>query len=282
MFKSSGDKRSAQQKNNDPSVLAAFITSKATITASKATITAAIIGALALLAVNIFPVVFAHQPTNAPQSNPISGSVPAGLIVNENNGQIANEHITNNYYGGSEQDVLSLPLIPDNAPTPENACDRHEVRGQADFIILLGDSAVKVGSFPHTVFTLHNEPLLVIDKDGDGSLMLKVLRIYNEQDKRVVQVTNEGHGNKPFIARDPYIRTERNDPHSLAVYDERDTRILQLRFLNPSTLSIQGRFYNHGGVFEIDENQIMIHSANSRISLGSGCSSSTGEADIGF
>jgi hypothetical protein len=132
-----------------------------------------------------------------------------------------------------EQQEFSGLLSPADDPTPDNAC--RNIRKSADaMLILLGNSASLNPWFPHSVITAKGEDILTLNKK-DNEIAVSV-KIFGRDGRIVAEIRD----NEFSINPNNYFRKERPDKSTLIVYDQEDRKVLDVRFLNPSTVRFLG------------------------------------------
>lgn len=132
-----------------------------------------------------------------------------------------------------EQGQLSGFLTPSDEPTPPNPCDGNSPDGS--MVLLLGNSASVETKPVSTIIRIGDDRMLIMEKI-EGRIAISA-RLFS-QDGRIVA---ELKRNQFFINPSNYFRKEiSSDGHSLAVYDQNDFEVLNVRFLNPTTISFLG------------------------------------------
>jgi hypothetical protein len=135
--------------------------------------------------------------------------------------------------GPVEETATHGLLIPANDPDPPNPCPQIPPNALKLF---LGSSAAWTTSGRMTVLQIAEEPIISIRQIG--SELAVSAKVYSDDGRIVAElVDNEFHVNP-----NNYFRTERKDRHSLLVYDQRSQLVLNVRFLNPSTVRVTGIF----------------------------------------
>jgi hypothetical protein len=115
---------------------------------------------------------------------------------------------------------------------------------KGEIIILAGDFAVSTAESSFVVLRLYGKDLLTMKKVGTGISLSA--DIWNEDGKVLTTIED----NKFRVNANTTIPIIRPDPHTLMVDDERKTRVLSVRFLNPSTIKIAGVF-RAGGKYPV-------------------------------
>src|SRR6185295_13230824 len=125
--------------------------------------------------------------------------------------------------------------IPSNKPTPPLPWNQKIADGY--LAVRLGGNFALESKFPHTIFSMAEEPMLVIDWEKDtGNLIITTLRVFDDRDDIIARIDNDG-----FWVQNT-IRKKRPDQHTLVVYDHNDDEVLRIEFLNPKIVSIAGIF----------------------------------------
>ena len=128
-------------------------------------------------------------------------------------------------------------LVPANDSTPSNPCGTVP-RGA--LLVILGERAAWTRQFPTTVLRIGNDDILVLDRDGKGNIVITT-DIY-DGDNIVASIDR----NNFTVTSDAFTK-ERNDLSSLAVTLRRKKeKVLDVRYLNPSTIRILGIFRHPG------------------------------------
>jgi hypothetical protein len=126
-------------------------------------------------------------------------------------------------------------LTPDNKPTPKTP--RNTPIPSNALAVFLGNSLAYNSSFPHTVIEVGNEPLLVINKQGD---IVSITAKFYSKDGKII---SELKDNQFFINPSNYYRMERPNEHALVVYDAQGNETLNIYFLNPKAIKLTGKLY---------------------------------------
>jgi hypothetical protein len=139
-------------------------------------------------------------------------------------------------------------ITPDNITMPDNICS---FKG---FIIMMGSVVDRITHFPTDVISIGNDEngipfqMLQIDREGDN-ISISILRIFS--DKEAITTI---HSDK--IWENSHFRVERPTPHRLMAYNEQDEMVLDLNFLNKTTLTIEGKFKRNGREVDISKEKI--------------------------
>lgn len=180
---------------------------------------------------------FAAQSQNVPsQQNIQAGNDNNAGNVNQNGDNNTavignNNKITTNKITDPQ---LSDWLVPGHSQAPKTDCPQ---RIPDAFMFVYGDSVSyipkKDQSFPHTVIEVDAQPKLVLNKDKRGRLALSV-DVYDDRGYIVAQIEN----NRFTVNKNNYFKLEKT-PSTLVVFDQRNQKVLDFRFLNPSAIQIE-------------------------------------------
>jgi hypothetical protein len=129
-------------------------------------------------------------------------------------------------------------VTPDSLPSPSTQCAIPE-----DALAIFVGGMVSFGNqMPHIIVAMGRNsdgnpfPLLAIDKDRAGNLVIETLRIFGGDGKIITRIDR----NEFFINSN--FRSKRKDAHTLSVFDDQDREVLFLHFLNTKALLIRGIF----------------------------------------
>jgi hypothetical protein len=133
---------------------------------------------------------------------------------------------------------LSLPygwLRPAKELTPPNAC--HDIPKGA-LTIILGNQTAYATKFPITVMSINGKPVLTLDKNQAGEAAITT-NIYDEKEWIVVKIKD----NEIKIDNDVFSYDKHNGFNRLTIEIKyRKEMVLDVHYLNPSTLKIMGIF----------------------------------------
>jgi hypothetical protein len=128
-------------------------------------------------------------------------------------------------------------LIPANEPAPSLPPDTPA----GTISLLLGDDLrVLAGASDKFIFSIDGESFLKIGLRA-GRMTLSCL-VTDAEGKTIVRLVESEFQAVP----DRTFNPKQPDPHSLQVRDERGEEALNVRFLNPTTVRLTGRFYIPG------------------------------------
>jgi hypothetical protein len=114
------------------------------------------------------------------------------------------------------------PPVSSNCPIPKGAV-----------ALYLGNITSVVTAFPHVVFKVRGDDVLVIGRDSSGLLVTFV--VFDDGGNLVARLEKNR-----LIARNPASRVERPNTSNLSVFDAQDTEVLGVQFLNPQAVRITG------------------------------------------
>jgi len=184
---------------------------------------------------------------------------------------------------GAEQGWLRL-LTPANDPMPQSSCDSPNSAMKAlgvtaftmpkdPLLVLLGNYAGYCSGDSCSILQ-DNHPnaddknLLSVKRKGNSLLLQAV--VFDDSGKVVVKLVDD----KPHINRNNVFDVKRPDEHTLEVIDQRDRTVLHVRFVNKTTVYVEGIFYTPSGSRLKATGQGVQLQPNPRsgtISLGGGC-----------
>jgi hypothetical protein len=145
-----------------------------------------------------------------------------------------------------KQEEFEGLLTPANEPTPENVCSSFVPDGA--MLLLVGNSATFATKSSETVIQIGNENMLVMEKIS-GRIAISA-KLFSSDGRIVAQLDK----NQFFINPNNYFRKEISaDGHSLVVLDQSGIEVLNVRFLNPTTLSFLGVIRHPTGNLEISK-----------------------------
>ncbi|MBI3609745.1 MAG: hypothetical protein HY204_03475 [Nitrospirae bacterium] len=149
----------------------------------------------------------------------------------------------------ANENKMSGVLQPANDPTPITRCNIPS----NFFTVYIGKSAFFSDQFPHTVLRVASEDLISFGKEADAIYL--TAKIFSA-DHRIVATIDK---NKFDINPNNYFRIERPDSHTLIVYDQQARQVLNVRYLNSSSIKLIGTFHfpNYEPII-IGEDKVMI------------------------
>ena len=114
------------------------------------------------------------------------------------------------------------PPVSSNCPIPAGAV-----------ALYLGNITSVVTAFPHAIFKVRGDDVLVVNRNSSG--LLVTFSVFDDHGNLVARLEN----NK-FVAAHPDARLERPDGSSLLVFDGQGAQVLDVQFLNPQAVRITG------------------------------------------
>jgi hypothetical protein len=161
-----------------------------------------------------------------------------------------------------ELQSLANNLYPSSERTPGNGCNEPPAEGamEGNKLFLFGDdgNGALVKTFPHTVVSMMSDKMipectkektkekgcsvLSVGKNSEDESMYVVMDVRDKHNNVIVQLDQDGFHINP----NNYFRMLRKDRSSLVVKDQEDTTVLDIAYLNPKTISVDGVLYVHG------------------------------------
>lgn len=193
--------------------------------------------------------------TTTPTGKKASKSFEIGPTVENKNSLKRGAEATVFYHAAKEPvathidvlDQLQGLLIPGSEPDPPDPCPVGMVP-PGSLRMFLGKSLGSSNSPNFVVLRLNGEDVLMARRVEKG--MAVSAKILSEDGRIVAQLVD----NKFYINPENFFSMERPDQHSLIVYDRQGQKVLDLRFLNPTSVSILGVF-RHPGALPVVINQ---------------------------
>lgn len=149
--------------------------------------------------------------------------------------------------------VNSPYLKPNNLPDPRQVPDMPDLKGlppalaarignPADSLFVHFGTNIAGGSLmPHTILEMNGEPMIVVNRDKRGNLVIQTLKIFDANGDIVVWIDN-GKIRRGPSSMDP----ERPNAHTIIVHDRTAAEVLHLTFVNYRSLSLTGLFRHKG------------------------------------
>lgn len=131
-----------------------------------------------------------------------------------------------------ELESLSGRMFPGSDPTPPNPCPE---RLSEDVLVIFGDNASAVDHFPHTILEVRDQPVLALDRDQSGMLVL-LLEVRSQDNRIIVRLDRDGFTVNP----NNYLKMIRPDRNSLIVIDQEGREVINAKYVNPRTFQIDG------------------------------------------
>lgn len=114
------------------------------------------------------------------------------------------------------------PPVSSNCPIPRGAV-----------ALYLGNTVSVITAFPHVVFRVHGEDVFVLDRNSSGLLIS--FTAFDDQGSVVGRL--EGNA---FAATNPASHVERPSASNVIVFDDRNSKVLDVQFLNPQAIKVTG------------------------------------------
>jgi hypothetical protein len=119
--------------------------------------------------------------------------------------------------------AATLPSpVSSNCPIPKGAV-----------ALYLGNTVSVVTKFPHVVSRVHGEDVFVLDRDPSGVLVS--FRVFDDVGNAVASLELN-----TFAAMNSASHVERPSASNLIVFDDRNSKVLDVLFLNPQAIKITG------------------------------------------
>jgi hypothetical protein len=150
----------------------------------------------------------------------VSLLVPIGIVM-------ALAYFVEDYKTGRD-DVLT----PGNEAADDRNC---KAPNGAAVALYIGPHTFYIGGFPQRIITIANKDILTLSK-RDNDIIITTLRLYDESGNIFSRIDQNGF----WVA--PDVRKKKPDRHSLIVYDKHDDEALNIRYVNPHVVYINGMF----------------------------------------
>lgn len=115
----------------------------------------------------------------------------------------------------------------------------------AQGIVLFGASAIQFAYLPTTILRVGKEDMITMDRLEGGGISISV-KIYSEDGRIVTKVLKNAFD----VNRNNIFKEERPDDSTLIVIDQRDQRVLYIRYRNKYEIQFDARlWYPELGLF---------------------------------
>lgn len=142
-------------------------------------------------------------------------------------------------------------IVPANNPSPKSWCPPPTSNKLALFA---GDSAITyIDNQECTIISIRKHSLLSIKRNKYGFFIS--LDLYDKHNINICETKN----NKIIKNPNNVSTIERPDTHTLIVEDSEGEQLLFLKFLNPTTFYILGKFYYQGNIMIIEPKHIIVN-----------------------
>ncbi|HTT98459.1 MAG TPA: hypothetical protein VMF58_10445 [Rhizomicrobium sp.] len=126
-------------------------------------------------------------------------------------------------------------LVPSNLPVPQFAKPCIDM-APGGIAVIFGDNVGTTTLQSQNILRMNGVVLLAIGR-ANNQVVITKLKIFDEEGRIIANVDEDGFWVTPLVRI-------KHRPSSLVVFDERDTEVLNINFLNPKTVSISGVFRN--------------------------------------
>jgi hypothetical protein len=129
-------------------------------------------------------------------------------------------------------------LVPANDPDPIGGqC----TIGEDEVGLYLGNYSAKTARFPVTAVQVGGKPLVVLDRNQDGSIALSV-DVLSDDGRVIVRIDKNGFTVNP----NNYLAVKRLDRSSLVITDQYGMEVLNARFVNKKAFQLSARLRSSG------------------------------------
>jgi hypothetical protein len=140
-------------------------------------------------------------------------------------------------------------LIPANDPEP---LGKPCALTDDELGIYIGNGfSVKAHRFPLSVVTIAERPVVVIDRNQDGSVNLS-MDIRSEDGKIIARLSK----NEFVVNQNNYLSMKRPDRSSLIIVDQYGNEVLRARYLNRRAFRVTGRLNSAGRTVDLSDSYI--------------------------
>jgi hypothetical protein len=151
-------------------------------------------------------------------------------------------------------DYIDGQLTPDSLPTPQNACSRSGPLPPNATLVLLGSNGVVGFGYYFTVLKIGDTDVIAIQRTKQG--MLFSAKLFNSSGQVTAQIVD----NHFFVNAKGAFRIEQApNHHSLKIFYG-DTTLVDIQFMNPSTVRVLGTLYGpHGTRIDITPDEMTVN-----------------------
>lgn len=147
--------------------------------------------------------------------------------------------------------LLSPGSEPD-PPLPESCYRLHQVPPEA-LRVYLGGNAGYTTADEVTVLSVKGKDLLDVRRTTKG--LAVNAKTFSEDGKIIAEIID----NRFYINQGNVFRMERPDTHSIAIYDVKDRKVLDVRYLNSHSVRVLGIFQVPGALpFVIGDSELIM------------------------
>lgn len=121
--------------------------------------------------------------------------------------------------------AASLPIpVSSNCPIPSGAV-----------ALYLGNRVSVVSEFPHLIFSVRGDDVFVVDRESEGVVIS--FQVYDDSGNLVARLERN-----VLTAIAPVAHVQRPTSSNLMVFDDRNSEVLDVQFLNPQAIKVTGIF----------------------------------------
>lgn len=151
-------------------------------------------------------------------------------------------------------DYIEGQLTPDSLPTPsDNECSKMSVPPNAT-MVLLGQSGAVALWYPFVVLRIDGTDIMTIQKTKKG--MLISANLFDSRGHLAAQIVD----NHFFINAKGAFHIEANPDHHALKISENNTPLVDIQFLNPTTVRVLGTLYGpHGTHLDVSQGEMTVN-----------------------
>jgi hypothetical protein len=169
-------------------------------------------------------------------------------------------------------------LVPDQLASPKNWCTQAAQHSlpSGSLVLYYGSNTAITANYPHKMIAIRGRSLLSMTKDQNNSISIN-LEVLSDDGRSIVTIEN----NEFVINSNNYYGMVRPSKSKLIVYDHDQTEVLNVTYLNESSVMITGHFDYAGYAVDIGSEQTTIHRPlPPNIQFAGTCWGANGNADI--
>ena len=142
-------------------------------------------------------------------------------------------------------------LVPDNRPTPHNACLADgEEPGEGQILTIFGDNSDILRMFPHGVLEVGDTQAIAVDRESNSNAIALSLDFRDAQNRIALRVNKDG-----VVNRSPLILLRPNKSTFL-VEDVFGKEMLRAEYVNPKVFKVTGKAVYCGQLFDVQPQNI--------------------------
>jgi hypothetical protein len=134
-------------------------------------------------------------------------------------------------------------LTPSNRIAPENRC-----ASTADTVVYTGANNMAVSRFPFVLVEINGEPVLILDKNQEGDLIIKRLLLNDEDNRNIAKIDDNIFWIDPTVQK---ILEPGKD--ILKIYNHSGEEAFRLDYIDKKHIAVSGRFFYHKFLLSIDK-----------------------------